>query len=263
MTRRIKRLKDFEITLEITSDEFIRPPRPAQRNWLLNRAVNEFAADLSHLDELAGRFVPGAEGNALQERSDVALSDEEIMEDWQVPLMRAMAQTVSETHGHVLEVGFGRGISADLVQQAGVKAHTIVECNQSVIQRFHDWRQRYPDRDIRLIPGKWQEVIDQLEVYDGIFFHTYPLNPDEYLEYVVRGVTFAEHFFPTAAAHLRPGGVFTYFTAEMDSFSRAHQRLVLGYFREFTLRIIDNLPLPQDVKDSWWIDSMVVIKAVK
>jgi guanidinoacetate N-methyltransferase len=263
MTRRIKRLKDFEMTLEITNDGFIGPPRPAQRNWLLNRAVNEFAADLGHLDELARRFVPGVEGNGLEERGHAALSDQEIMEDWQIPLMEAMAQIVSETRGHVLEVGFGRGVSAELLQQAGVKAHTIVECNPSVIERFHDWRGRYPDRDIRLVAGKWQEVVDQLELYDGIFFHTYPLNSEEYLQYVVRGVTFAEHFFPTAAAHLRPGGVFTYFTAEIDSFSRAHQRLVFDYFKEFTLRIVDHLPLPPNVNDSWWIDSMVVIRAVK
>ncbi len=263
MTRRIKRLADFEVILEITNDEFICPPRQMQRNWLLNRAVNEFAGDLIHLDELAGRFVPGAEGNAPGERTDVVLTDEEIMEDWQIPLMETMAQTVSETHGHVLEVGFGRGISAELIQQAGVKAHTIVECNHSVIDRFHTWRSRYPDREIRLIPGKWQDVVDQLTMYDGILFHTYPLNHEEYLVYVVRSVTFAEHFFPIAAAHLRPGGVFTYFTAEIDSFSRAHQRLVFRYFKEFTLRVVSGLPLPQDVKDSWWVDSMVAIKAVK
>lgn len=263
MTRRIKRFADFEVLLEITNDDFICPPRTVQRNWLLNQAIGEFSEDLLRLDDLARRFVPGAEGNTMQERVGAVLVDDEIMEDWQIPLMEAMAQIVTETQGHVLEVGFGRGVSADLIQRQGVKSHIIVECNDSVIERFHDWRARYADRDIRLIPGKWQDVVDQLGLYDGIFFHTYPLNQEEYLEYVFRSVTFAEHFFPTAAAHLRPGGIFTYFTAEIDSFSRAHQRLVFRYFKEFTLRIVDNLPLPQDVKDSWWIDSMVVIKAVK
>lgn len=263
MTRRIKRHKDFEVTLELTNDQFINPPREGQRNWLLNRVVNEFAHDLLHLDELADRFVPGAEANLPQERGAIPLADEEIMEDWQIPLMAAMAQIVSDTHGDVLEVGFGRGISAELVQQSGVQAHTIVECNPSVIDRFHAWRSRHPESDIRLIAGKWQDTVDQFELYDGILFHTYPLNHEEYLAYVVRSVTFAQHFFPTAAAHLRPGGVFTYFTAEVDSFSRAHQRLVFEYFDSFTLRIVDDLPLPHDVKDSWWVDSMVVISAVK
>jgi guanidinoacetate N-methyltransferase len=263
MTRRIKRLTDFDVTLEVKNEGFIAPPRQGQRNWLLNQAMNEFAYDLVHLDRLAQRFVPGVEPNGLQERTNVVLSDDQIMEDWQIPLMAAMAQIVAETHGHVLEVGFGRGISASLIQQEGVSAHTIVECNQSVIERFHTWRQQYPDRAIHLIRGKWQDVTDQLGLVDGILFHTYPLNQEEYMEFVARSVTFAEHFFPTAAAHLKPGGIFTYFTAEIDSFSRAHQRALFRFFKEFTLRVVRDLPLPEDVRDSWWIDSMVVVKAVK
>ena len=38
MTRRIKRKKDFEVSLTLKNDDFIRPPRDAQRNWLLNEA---------------------------------------------------------------------------------------------------------------------------------------------------------------------------------------------------------------------------------
>jgi guanidinoacetate N-methyltransferase len=262
-TRRIKRLTDFDLTLEIKNDDFISPPRQSQRNWLLNQAMNEVAHDLMHLDMLARHFVPGADGGLAQERTHAVLDDEQIMEDWQIPLMRAMAQIVAGPHNHVLEVGFGRGISAELIQQAGVAAHTIVECNDSVVQRFHAWRARYPDRTIRLIQGKWQDVADQFDLYDGIFFHTYPLNHEEYLAYVAQSVTFAEHFFPTAAAHLKPGGVFTYFTAEIDSFGRAHQRALFRYFSEFTLRTVRDLPVPADVRDSWWIDSMVVIKAIK
>lgn len=35
--------------------------------------------------------------------------------------------------------------------------------------------------------------------YDGVFFHTYPLNDDEYVDTVVKSATFAEHFFATVA----------------------------------------------------------------
>lgn len=263
MTRRLRRLKDFEVALQITSDDFIRPPREAQRNWLLNRALNELVDDLQHLDEVSRRFVAGREQARLADRTQAVLRDEEIMEDWQIPVMRAMAEIVSEAHGDVLEVGFGRGVSATFIQQADVRSHTLVECNDDVVQRFHRWREDYPDRDIRLIHGRWQDTTDQLESYDGIFFHTYPLNEEEYVEQVVRSVTFAEHFFPVAAAHLRPGGIFTYLTNEMDSLSRAHQRLVFGYFREFTLRRVAPLELPKESRDDLWGDSMVVIRAVK
>ena len=108
----------------------------------------------------------------------------------------------------------------------------------------------------------WQDVIGNLENFNGIFFHTYPLNEDEYMNYVNGSVTFAEHFFETAVAHLHPGGAFTYFSNEIDSLSREHQRLILKHFSSFSVEMV-KLDVPDDVKDTWWANSMVVIKAVK
>lgn len=263
MTRRLKRLREFDIVLQIKNEDFINPPRMAQRNWLLNKALTEFASDLKHLDHCAKRFVPGQEIERVSDRGQARLSEEEIMEDWQIPLMTAMADIVTEFHGDILEIGFGRGVSAELIQTRGVSSHTIVECSDAIIADiFQPWRARYPDRDIRLVHGLWQDTIEQLKTYDGIFFHTYPLNEAEYLRLAVNSATFAEHFFSTAAQHLRDGGIFTYLTHEIDTLSRGHQRAVFQYFKEFTLRRVA-LSLPQDVKDAWWADSMIVIKAVK
>jgi guanidinoacetate N-methyltransferase len=263
MTRRLKRLREFDITLQIKDDGFITPPQPSQRNWLLNKALTEFAADLKAQDELASRFVPGSASDpSAVDRQHGDLSDEQIMEDWQIPLMEAMAEIVTETHGDVLEVGFGRGVSADLIQAGGVRSHTIVECNETIVGRYEEWREKYPGRDVRLIQGRWQDTIDQLALYDGIFFHTYPLTEEEYLAEAVNSVTFAAHFFPTAAQHLRTGGIFTYLTHEIDSLSRPQQRLLFQYFNEFSLRPVA-LNVPPNTKDAWWADSMVVIKAVK
>ena len=263
MMRRLKRLKDLEVALVIKNDDFIKPPRPAQRNWLLNRALDEFVDDLGHLDELSRRFVAGAEQVALGDRTQAVLDDHEIMEDWQIPVVEEMARVAAESKGDVLEVGFGRGISSTRIQEEGVRSHTIVECNDGVVDRFHRWREAYPDADIRLIHGKWQDVTDQMGLYDGILFHTYPLDEDEYVNHVAQSVTFAAHFFPTAAAHLRDGGAFTYLTNEIDSLGRGHQRLVFEYFRSFTLHLAGPLALPADSQDSLWGDSIVVIKAVK
>lgn len=264
MTRRLKRLREFELTLQIKDDQFIRPPTEGQRTWLLNRLMNETTEELQHLDAVARRFVPGgAASEPVGDRTQAVLSETQIMEDWQIPLMRAMAAIVAETHGEVLEIGFGRGVSADFIQAEGVRSHTIVEVNDAIVaELFQPWRAGYADRDIRLIHGKWQETIHQFGRYDGIFFHTYPLTEAEFVAEAVNSVTFAAHFFPTAAAHLKEGGIFTYLTHEIDSFSRAHQRLVLHYFREFTLRPVP-LSLPPDLKDAWWADSMMVVKAVK
>ena len=65
-----------------------------------------------------------------------------------------------------------------------------------------------------------------------------------------------------AAAHLRPGGTFTYLTNEIDSLGREHQRLLLEHFREIRLRRV-SLSIPPNVRDAWWADSMIAISAVK
>ena len=262
MTRKIKRTEDFEIVLEIKTENFIRPPRDAQRNALLNNALNEFSDNLQALDKLAVRFVPGKPQIALEDRTQKILSDEEIMEEWQIPLMQAMAEVVTESHGDTLEIGFGCGVSATLIQEQQVLSHTIIECNDSVVKSFLEWKELFKDKKISLVHGLWQDTIDDLGLFDGIFFHTYPLNEEEYMKNVHGRATFAEHFFETAAKHLRPGGVFTYFSNEIDSLGRGHQRALFKHFSSFSLKTID-LELPDDINDTWWADSMVIVKAVK
>ncbi|MGH7503314.1 MAG: class I SAM-dependent methyltransferase [Longimicrobiales bacterium] len=262
--RRLRRHDGFEVEVRIARDDFIRPPRESQRNWLVNRAITEFAEDLRHLDAVSRRFVAGRERANLPDRATAPLCDDEIMEDWQIPVMKAMARLAASSHGDVLEIGFGRGVSASFLQEAGVRSHTIVECNPSVIDRFDVWRAALAaPSDICLIEGRWQDVTERFTSYDAIFFHTYPLDEEEYADTVVRSVTFAEHFFPVAARHLRPGGVFTYLTNEADSISRAHQRLLLEHFVEFRMLRIGPLALPEDSADDLWADSMVVIGALR
>ena len=260
--RKIKRTGAFELSLDVRDDQFIRPPHDGQRNWLLNRFIREAGDDLQALDAIARRFVPGAHRELPADMRDAALSDDEIMEDWQLPLMEAMATVAARSGGDVLEVGFGRGVSAGLIQRLGVRSHTIIECNPHVIARFERWREAFTDRDIRVVPGLWQDVIGSLGTFDAVFFHTYALDEDEAVDLLASSVTFAAGFFPAAAAHLRPGGVFTYLSNEIDSLSRAHQRLLFDHFSSVRLQRVP-LTLPPDVRDAWWADSMVVVEAVK
>jgi guanidinoacetate N-methyltransferase len=65
-----------------------------------------------------------------------------------------------------------------------------------------------------------QDTIMILTSLTGFFFTTYPLNEEEYMKYVHGRATFAEHFFETAAKHLRPGGGF-YFISQMKSIRSA------------------------------------------
>ena len=263
MTKKFKRLRDCEISLAIKNDSFINPPRESQKNWLLNKALNEFVDDLMNLNEVSKRFVPGMQSLLLNDRSQENLANEEIMEDWQKPLMKAMAGVVTTAHGDILEIGFGIGASATYIQELGVASHTIIECNDFIVQKFKAWREGYPDSDIRLVHGKWQDVIDDLGAYDGIFFHTYPLTETEHVEQIAQSTTFAEHFFSTAGKHLNQGGIFTYLTNEIDSLSRGHQRRLFEHFSTITQSVYKPLNLPEDIKDAWWADSMIIIKAIK
>lgn len=253
---------DVRITLQFRSPTFIKPPRDSQRKWLIKQMLHEAAADLQHLDSLAGSFIAGSD-EAYRPRDilNVRLEDQEIMEDWQTPLMKAMADYATEAHGDVLEIGFGRGVSSEFIQNAGVRSHTIIEANpHCVADHFRPWQARHPNADIRLVQGRWQNVLNQLDTYDAVFFHAFPLNESEFVEFIANSVTFAEHFFPVAAKLLRPSGVFTYLTTEIDSLSRRHQRSLLQHFHEVRLRVLP-VSIPQDAKDAWWAPSMVVLQA--
>lgn len=264
MTKRTKRTRNFELRLEISDDQYLSTPRESQRNWMLNRLMKETSDELEHLHDLSKSFVAGVDGSTgLADRSQRALSDREIMEDWQIPVMEAMAKVVTKSRGSILEIGFGRGIGSDFIQAANVSKHTIIECNPSIIQRYETWKTRYHDRDICLTPGMWQDVIEDMGTFDGIFFHTYPLNEAEFVEQVVKSSTFAEHFFSVAAKHLNPNGVFSYLTNEFDSLSRGHQRAILDHFSRFSLSKLTGLAIPEDTADAMWAQSMMIVEAVK
>jgi len=269
---KLRRYTDFDISLTLKNDRFIKPPRKSQRNWLLRRALDEFADDLKALDQLSTRMVSGSArprlahewsgSDASYEDSQLLIQGQQVMQDWERPLMKAMAEIVTESHGDILELGFGMGISATYIQEFGVKSYTVVEYNEGVVEHFKKWKSQYPGRDIRVIHGRWHDVVDQLGTYDGIFFDTVPSNEEEYMREVINNVVMAEDIFPIASKCLKKGGIFTWYTNEIDSFSRRHQRLALKYFSSFSISVVKPLQPPEDCH-YWWSDSMVAVKAVK
>jgi hypothetical protein len=266
------RREQIEVSLKISEEGFVSPPDPSQRNWLVTRAMDELVDDLEHLDCVARRFVDGTRRDRIDERwesskalltpSELIIDNQQVMQDWERPYMEAMAEVVTRSHGDVLEIGFGMGISASCIQAMGVRSHTIVECNEDVVAEFEKWRAKHPDSDIRLLRGKWQDALENAGEFDGIFFDTYPVSEKEFQEYVVESVTFAEHFFATAARHLREGGVFSYYSNEIDSLSRRHQRALFKHFSEVACTVCRPLYPPRDC-NYWWADSMVVVRCVK
>ena len=271
----IRRFPQFEVQLKLKDEDFIKPPKEAQRNWLLRRALDEFTSDLKHLDVQSRRFVAGSARPRLEtvpwgshhaeyDEHNLFIAGQQVMQDWELPLMDAMAKVVTEVHGDVLEAGFGMALSATCIQKYGVRSYTIMEANDEVVKRFHQWKKQFPGRDIRLLHGRWHDTHHQVadESMDGVFFDTVPTFEDEYLREVIDNVVMAEDFFPVAARVLRPGGIFTWYTNEIDTLSRRHQRLIQKYFRSFEVTVCRPLYPPEDCH-YWFADSMVVVKAVK
>jgi guanidinoacetate N-methyltransferase len=265
------RAANLSVTIE-PADGFLRTPREEQRTWWLYRAGEELVHELTYLDQLSERLVPGSERPTITSEwptssahygdGELVIQGQHVMQDWEAPLMRAMAAHVASAGGDVLEIGFGMGISASHILDFGVRSYTVLEANGDVAETFSDWQRRFPDTDTKLIPGAWQQTLPTLGLFDGILFDTYPTDEGEYLEHVVGDSTFAAHFFPHAATHLRPGGVFTYYSNEIDSLGRRHQRQLLEHFRSFSVEVVRDLQPPDDCH-YWWSDSMAVVRAVR
>lgn len=263
---------EFNLYLQIQEPAFAVTPTPAQQNWLLRRTLDEAVDDLRTIDATARRCVGGSarpmmnadwrRGRAEFSSEQLQIHGQQVMQAWERPLMQALAEIAGGTRGDVAEIGFGMGISASMLQEAGVRSHTIVECHPDVLDALARWREHYPNAAIDVVARRWQDWIAAEASFDAILFDTYPTSEEEYAAEVIESPTFAASFFPTASRLLRPGGVFTYYTNEIDSLSRRHQRLLFEHFSSVGVSLVRDLQPPADCQ-YWWADSMAVVKAIK
>ena len=152
---------------------------------------------------------------------------EPVMEDWEAPYMDVLAEIATSRGGIVLELGYGMGISAQIIQSYKIKRHIIIEANHGVAHMARTWASTARIETI-VLEGLWQDVISEIstESLDGILFDTYPLSEVE---------LYQNHFsfFPHAFEKLKSGGVFTYYSDEVADFSSVHIRKLLaaGFLR--------------------------------
>lgn len=261
---------DFDLNLRVKRENQITGLQDFQSEWMLRKFLNESIRDLLKVNDLAGSFVrgtkrpklPGDWANQPVQYDDkqLLLEGHQVMQSWEHRIMEEMARVITETHGDVLEIGFGMGISATYINDFGVRSYTVVEPNHAVIEYFNDWKKSYPTGNIRLIHSNWQDASNSFGKYDGVLFDPYFVSEPDSVE--VESTTGVGSFLPLVIPHLRKDGIMTYFTREIDSLSRAHQRMLFRYFSKVEIQIVRDL-IPPDDCDYWWANSMAVVKATR
>lgn len=123
-----------------------------------------------------------------------------VMMGWELPLMIRHAEVICPSEGlRVLNVGFGLGLIDKELQKRSPAQHTIIEAHPDVYAKMlRDGWDKKPG--VKILFGRWQDVVDQLEVYDGIFFDTF----GEFYEDL-------RSFHEIVPNHLEEGGIYSYF----------------------------------------------------
>src|SRR5687768_18542839 len=101
-----------------------------------------------------------AELEFFPDRIEVKGTGVQVMMSWERPLMRRMAEIACMRRGHVLEIGFGMGISCDEVQALKPRAHTIVEAHPEIVARALAWAADKPS--VTILGGRWQDKLNEL-----------------------------------------------------------------------------------------------------
>ncbi|KAA8537832.1 hypothetical protein F0562_027588 [Nyssa sinensis] len=189
-----------------------------------NLSAGDFAMDAGHqeafdlllnagiqaeliLGTIARRINKGGDSNGDYLEDRITFSEDKLLDSdskaimmaWEKPLMEAHAKAVCSGGGHILNIGFGMGLVDTAIQQYAPVTHTIVEAHPVVYDRMihSGWGEK---ENVKIIFGRWQDALLQLESYDGIFFDTY----GEYYEDL-------REFHQHLPALLKPGGIYSFF----------------------------------------------------
>jgi protein arginine N-methyltransferase 2 len=101
-----------------------------------------------------------------------------VMMEWEREIMRRQAATVCSRGGRVLNIGFGMGIIDSYIQQHDIEEHWIIEPHPDV-QKYmieNGWLEK-----AKCIFKPWQEVINYLPKFDGIYIDTWDERLDGFM----------------------------------------------------------------------------------
>ncbi|MBU3964501.1 class I SAM-dependent methyltransferase [Patescibacteria group bacterium] len=190
-------------------------------------------------------------------KEELLIKNFQVMQSWEDNYMKLLAEISTQKGGHILELGFGLGISAGYIQKSKrIKSHTIIECHPDVINiATKKLKQEIINGRVVLLNGFWETITPMLKdkLFDGILFDTSPLDKE----------THFFHFFPffkEAYRLLKNGGIFTYFSDEAKELSKIHRKkLNSAGFKDINYKICPVNP-PQNCR--YWTENTIIAPVI-
>ena len=112
-------------------------------------------------------------------------------------LRRHYIKEVCHNGGHILEIGFGGGITSNMIQTHNIKTHTIIERDDIFFNKLSKWTKNKPK--VKAIHGDWISDIPIGKKYDGIFVDLWD-NIEDYSRRM--------ELFRMIENHTKPGTIF-------------------------------------------------------
>tara|TARA_R110002167_G_scaffold147175_1_gene339181 strand:- start:179 stop:676 length:498 start_codon:yes stop_codon:yes gene_type:complete len=137
--------------------------------------------------------------------------------------MEDAAKLICRDGGRILNVGFGLGIIDRYIQSHNPQEHWIIEAHPQVIEKMKkDGWDKKPN--IICIFDKWQNVLETLPKFDGIYFDTWQ--------------DISTKFTDKLNNLLNIGGKYLYFNGKVSAIEQWKE---LGYEVEVHKTILDNI----------------------
>ena len=111
-------------------------------------------------------------------------------------LRRNYIKHVCSNGGNILEIGFGAGITSEMIQKHNIKTHTIIERDDVFFKKLYEWGNNKDN--VKTIHGDWVNSIPKDEKYDGIFLDLWD-NIEDYSRRV--------ELFRMVEKHTKPGTI--------------------------------------------------------
>ena len=161
-----------------------------------------------------------------------------VMMDWERPIMKKVAELITESKGDVLNIGFGLGIVDGYINALNPKSHTIIECHPDVINHINEtgWKTK-----ANIIEGKWQDFIGKMGSFDSIYMDTW-------------GDVRVPHINDLIENHLNVGGIFSIWHTDLE-FDMILDKLPNNYKVSYVYLENNNLiPKIQHNNNDYYID---------